>query len=78
MFKKEEKLAEYEEKLLEKENKLKRTEEILHEKVKQLMLNEKISEKQEKLIQQLCGNIKKSVTCKICKRIFDEPIELPC
>ena len=50
----------------------------LQAKENELNSSRRICTQQGKLIEQLCANMRKMVACKVCHKIFAEPIELPC
>ena len=49
-------------------------------KEKELLIEEKlrIIEQQKEFIEMVCSNMKHDFMCKICKKILDKPIDLPC
>ena len=38
----------------------------------------KVNAKQQELIEQLCANARINFVCKICKKLFADPVDLPC
>ena len=57
---------------------LEQTELELSEKNECYLQSKKVCQELIELQKKLCSNVRKSVTCKCCNRIFTEPIDLPC